>query len=495
MAKFKEDQISKALLAKLYESMTAQPDIDEINEEVLPNDQFIAWCQPGIPFRPEDFLFATRGIGGGEGEGEDVRQRMLLAEEWSQLTNFVPNPSGIYDEESQKKMFDTTSFNQDGVSMVSIYKNILQFSEVATAELDEELKERVKRVRGLLKEVTEVEDLMTGEKKEKIDDSALIKAYRTYEGEYVDEALLYNTKRLNALNSDDAAAVQDFALNAPLYRSKVRSALNKWISTGYKYDVERIYAFLESVTQRDLQLLKAEYQEDLRKAEITNPVNGSTFYWTSLIPASLPFSDGWMNYSFKESEVSEHSEKTTNQWEGSATPSLLKWFKPSTSGETEKEREVKDTSNFSMSFEVAQAMISRPWFAPEFLLSDAWRFSPDMPNLANLTTALSDGEVPPTGSMIAYPTTAIFVRNVQVDFNELHEEESSFKRDIDAGLDIKIGPVKIAGGSYQRGDERTDFESHLTEQGLSVPGLQLIGFKCKLLPKLPNPSPDVENWT
>ncbi|WP_423998684.1 hypothetical protein ACOZ4I_08965 [Haloarcula salina] len=425
----------------------------------------------------------------------------MAAAEWSHLVNFIPNPSGIYDAEQQKKMFDNTAFTQDGASIASIYKNVLQFSEVASAEPTEEQKAQVKRARELLTEVRTEPDLLTGEPQEITDDSRLVKAYDTFRSEYENAVIEYNGKKLASLNAQDALAVQDWMLNGEMYRNKVRRAHDKWVTAGHKHDVEKLWALVDQVTQRSLKLLKADLEDDLEKAEMSNPgAGGETFYWTSLIPSSLPFSEGWSTYDFKQSDTKIHEDKQTNEWEGDAKIPVFGWgFSPKASGKQERyEREV-DTTDFTISFEIAQGMISRPWMSTNFLLSNAWRFGPNMPNLTNLTETLSNGEKPPefSGSMVAFPTTAIFVRNVLVDFAELHEEESQFKRDIDAGLDLSIGPVRLGGGKYKRGDEERTMEKHTTDQGLKIPGMQLIGFKCKLLPKLPNPSPEVpeEQWT
>lgn len=506
-----KETVSQALLAKLYETLTAQPDV---GAEGLPDDRFIAWCSPGLPYEKEDFLFAIRGIGGGEetvGEGgidtaegepggtitagEDVRRRIIAASDWSRLANFIPNSSGIYDDEQQKRMFDTNAFAQDGSSILSVYRNVLDFSEVAASDLSDEQRTRIERFENLLTEIREEEDLLTGETREVIDDSRLVKAYKTYEQEYIDAAMEYNTKRLNALNSSDSAAVQDWALNGNLYRQKVRSAFNRWVAAGKKHQVEQMYAFIDQVSRRNLELLKARLLDSVEKSQINNPVSGEAFYWTSVIPARFAFSEGWQGYSFSQNEVKTHSKSKTNQWDASARIPISAWkIGGGTSGSTERMTESVDTSKFFMSFEVAQVMISRPWFSPEFLKSNGWRFEPDMPNLTNLTERLSDGEIPPSGSMIAYPTAAIFVRDVTLDFAELHKETSSFKRDIEADLGVSIGPFRIGKGSYKRGDEEREFESKVTNEGLEIPGMQLIGFKCKLLPNLPNPSDEVEQW-
>jgi hypothetical protein len=493
MPDFTKDDVSRAFLAKLYAKLTTLPDV-EANPNTLPNDTFIAWCSPGIPFTDRSFDFATHGIGGGTGEGEAVRQRIQFADDWARLVNFLPDPNGIYDQNGMRKLFDNTAFTQDGASMASVYHNVLRFSEVASGELDPETQARLEHFRSLLTQVTHEQDLFTGEMVERVADSPVVTKYYELMGDYLTKARLYNSKRLNALNSADAAAVQDFALHAEDYRMEVRAALGKWESQGRKSDIEKMRAWIQQVTMRDLVLLKQELLDNMERARITNALSGLPFYWTSLIPADLASSDGWTEYTFSHTETDEHREKHTNAWSVNIGVSYG-WFRGSggVNGSMERDERTVNTANFKMQFEVAEAIITRPWCGMEFLLSEAWRFAPTMPNLTHMTQTLSNGERPPAGSLIAVPSTAIFARKVGVDFDELHDTASRYVRDIAANAGLSIGPVNL-GGSYKRHDEEEDMHREQTAEGLKVPGMQLIGFKCRLLPKLPHPSPNVLIW-
>lgn len=493
MSPVPKETVTRAMLAKLYEVLTARPDGDA---DALPANEFIAWCQPGLPFEPEDLDFAVRGIGGGEGEGEDVRRRIARADDWSRLTNFIPNATGVFDVGQQKKMFDTTAFSTDGASIASIYSNVLRFSEVAQGELSDEVKEKLERFRGLLVQVREEEDLISGEKVEVVDDAPAVKKYNELMAEYLDAVMQYNSKRIAALNTDDGLAVQDWALNADNYRMKVRAALGKWESTGKKNDIEAIRAFISQVTMRDLTLLKADLLDKVNKAVMNNPTSGGEYYWTSFIPANLATSTGWQQQSFKHSETHLHESSRTTAFGGNVSLPIGSWFglKGGGSMETEKIEKELNTEDFALTFELAQAVITRGWVGMEFLLSNAWRFAEDMPNLTNLTSTLSDGQVPPSGSLIGIPTAAIFARNLTLDFKELHEESSDFRRDIEANLDLKIGPFNLGGGKFKRGEKEHTMDRKLTEEGLKVPGMQIVGFRCIMLPKLPNPAPNVEKW-
>ena len=507
------------MLAKLYQNLTAGSDVDS----GLPNDRFIAWCM-GIPYEPEDFLFAIRGFGGGEASalseegidvrrtddpdaepgvisgGEDVRRRLLAAASWSRIANFVPDTSGIYDEEQQKKMFDTTAFSQDGRSIVSIYENVLRFSETAAAELTEEQEAKLKRFRGLMTETRTEEDLFTGEVREVEVDSPLMRAYMTYQQEYIEAEMLYNSKRLDALNASDSRAVQDWALNADLYRQRVRAALGRWVSAGYKNQVEGIHAYINQVSQRNLQLLKEDLQDQLRRSKLSDPNTGD-FYPTWVIPPRFAFSSGWTRYKFDQTETNSYSKRSFNHTKGNVTlPIPISSWLVGRGGGGRSVREYEsefDTRGFKLEFEFAQALISRPWMSMDFLLSNAWRFGPNMPNLTNMTQTLSDGEAPPdgpNGSMTAIPTAAIFVRDVTVRFNEMERDFSRFEKDVQAQGGLSLGPIRLIGGSHTDTEVERKHRYNRTTEELEVEGMQLIGFKCRTLPKLPNPSDSVETW-
>jgi hypothetical protein len=66
-----------------------------------------------------------------------------------------------------------------------------------------------------------------------------------------------------------------------------------------------------------------------------------------------------------------------------------------------------------------------------------------------------------------------------------------------AGGALSFGPFYL-GGSYsswqKQGRSESQYHYHYDENGMSVPDMQLIGFKCHINPVSPNPSPDVKEW-
>ncbi len=474
----KDEQLMKSLLGKLYQVLTG-------GDDTAPPDtsNFIAWCTPGIPFQPEDLTFAEKGLAGKT--GDETRKLLAQAADFSRLVNLVPDPSGVYDKQQQ----DTT-YEQQGTLLWNVYSNVLGYSEVASGELTEEQKAKIDKFQKLLRTTKEVKNIVTEEVKQVTVDGPVLEAYNQKMADYLDASTEYNNKRLSALNSDESFIVQDWALNASNYRRRVKAALDAWVSGGYKNEVEQMNAYIDQVTKRDLVLLKRQLQDSFDRAILTDLVSGADFYNTVFIPAGFATGKGWTQFSFTESNVSTYDRSETNAWQAEAS-FKMGLFKAgaSTTGETTSTEQSIDTTGFKMSFDLVQVPISRPWFSPEFLKNSAWRFAE-----GRGMSDLSDGGKPPKGQLVAFPTTAVFVRNILVDFNELHNTESTYSQKITAKANVSYGPFSFSGG-YNRSVGERKFDSKIGAQGLEVPGMQLIALKCSVLPKSPNPSAEITKWS
>src|SRR5262249_37631859 len=146
-----------------------------------------------------------------------------------------------------------------------------------------------------------------------------------------------------------------------------------------------------------------------------------------------------------------------------------------------------NTNNFGLSMAVAQLSLLRNWFDCWFLQSEFWRFKPDTVE-GQRNTILSDGGLPPKGELIAYPVSALFVRNVVITLDELHDETSELVKTFKAGGrgGWGFGALNL-GGSYERNSQETRHTADIAHGKLTVSGLQLVGFLCELMGKSPNP--------
>jgi len=467
------DELLVALLNKLNSILNG-------NDETVPksSDNYIAWCKPGIPFQPEDLQFAVKGINGKD--GNETRDLVRNAAEFSRVVNAIPSSNlitnGIYE--------------QNGSILWDVYKNVLNYSEVAFANLTKDQEEKIKKFRNLFTVTKTVTDIITDEKKEVSEDGPIVKAYKEKMADFNNAALEYNNKRLSALNSDDKLSVQDFTLNASTYRSKVKAALNEWVTNGYKEDVEKMSAFIKQVSEKSLTLLKADLQDKLDKGKMTDPNSGGDFYLSSIYPGNfVNNNNGWTKFTFETANKNTYSKQDHSS---TSVDVGLQWglwsVGASGGGSSDKSLGKMSSNEFSMEFLLTQVPIGRPWMSPEFLMNDAWRWKESMG-----MKPLSDGNNPPNGQMIAYPTTAVFIKDIKIKSSNMDSQSKSIDVAVKGGGSVGWGPFKIGGThSQSHGSKTTNYSVNKNE--LKVEGMQLIAFKCFALPKTPNPSPKITNW-
>jgi hypothetical protein len=532
MAEVLPSQLVTSIMSKLYDVLTNGDDTVPKSE-----DSFFSWATPGIPVAPEDFEFLSQGLtgvvkkkamaemvgvgvaaGGAEASGlaagsleltpalvnqllaQDTTRLYMQAENLARLVDFVPDVTSINNEQFAR----LNVLNNEG-SLSDIYRYVLRMSQVMHTPLDQPTLEKLEKFRKLLNVTKKKKNLIDDSETEVSEPSPLAQAYFDKMAAYESAALEYNARRIDAASATTPQAVHFWSMNANILRNKVKHAMNDWVSNGYKNDYEQIAGFIDQVMQRDMALLKQEYRDDMEKARLTGIASGSDFFYTSLIPGNFATAGGWTQYKFSSADFESHtsSNVSTQKWQAKAAGGYLGIFGGHGGGGSSSSRaEFKssfDSSKVDISFEICQVPICRPWLKQAYLLSKSWRF--DQGNQEAAGKFVSDGGTPPKGLVPAYPTSVIFIRNLRLalgnasgfsDFVSQHTSTSA-----GGGGALAIG-LFHAGGSYNRattkGNTEHNNKSHFDGQELNVPGMQVAGFKCHVLPKSPNPLPGITAW-
>ena len=135
-------------------------------------------------------------------------------------------------------------------------------------------------------------------------------------------------------------------------------------------------------------------------------------------------------------------------------------------------REARDappsTPVIELSVELLKAAIVRPWMDPLVLRSRAWRFSDDREPLSN-------GGVPPSGSLPAYISSIVLARNLRV---ELRRTPRGLQKPGQPIGPCGVGPLSLEGGVVA-----DDCRS------ICAAGPQIVAFICELVPRSPDPDP------
>lgn len=512
------EELMNSVLGKLMDLITS-------GDDVVPKskDNFLTWLTPGTPYHPDDLTFLNEGFTGiykkkegdqtdkptdkektdeGENDSQDVSAEELLAQDssikyqqaeaLSNILNMIPDTSGV----GEGGGFTMNAWNVEN-NLASAYYQTLKFSQVSDIELDEKIKAKIDKLRGLLQTKKIVKDLITDEESEIIVASPMVNLYNDKLQNYLNVALEYNSRRIEALASKNPTAVHYWAINSSLLRNKVLAAKKDWVTNGYKEQYEQIAAFIGQVEGRSMVALKAKYLDDMEKSTLTGQASGADFYYSSLIPGSFIKSDsGWTEFSFDKGDSKSDYKFSKKDTSAKAKASYF-GFGASGGGSSSKTKATSkiDSSKFSMRFKIAQVPIYRPWFNVNFLTSKYWRFDQENPEFKN--DMVSDGNTPPEGMIPAYTTTAIFIKDLHMNFGEFHAF-SEYKKDKISGsgsAGFSFGPFS-AGGSASHSSTKIsrENETHFEKQGISIDGMQLIGFKCHVLQKAPDPNPNIEKW-
>lgn len=479
------NDLGKNFLAQLYTILTGG------DAKVPPSkSNFISWCMPGIPFNAEDFTFAEKGIGGGA-DAEEDRLIVQQASNFSNLIDFIPDVTGVYNGDSQQTIYRT-----DSRRLSKIYGDVLKLSKVTKEELTEEQKAKLEKFRNFLFQTKTVKNIVTDEEEEVTEDGNVLKLYNEMQNLYDDARQEYVSKMsmaAAATGSEGKGILMDWTMNENSYYKKVAHAEKMWISKGYRNEIDQINEYIRQTTQRSLKLWKGELQDLYEKGK-RSTLTGENFYAIQPTPGNFANSGGWTAFTYSSKQETTSSSTKTNKWAGEASG---KYFLFSGSGKAERESSKSTTDEkideFEISFEFTQVLISRPWFYPEFFGSRGWILGDEW-NL-QYNEIPTDGAHPPQGNFIAYPTKALFVRNVKIRSKQFVSSFEEFSKSSSySGKGKKgWGPISFeASASHSNTQGGNEKQVDTTEDTLTVKGMQIIGFVNYLLPKSPNPLEDLE---
>ncbi|MEM7061689.1 MAG: hypothetical protein AAF572_00775 [Cyanobacteria bacterium P01_B01_bin.77] len=514
----KPSAVANAIMAGLYDILTNGDDTVPMSE-----DNFFSWCTPGIPIQAEDFDFLTQGLTGTvreaavdamtiDGEAPELTPELMdqlrasdtgrlymQAESFARLVDFVPDMAT-----GQNGQFARMSVMNNQGTLSERYEYILRMSQVMQSKLPRSTQKKIAKFRDLLTVTKTKKNLIDDSEVEVIEPSPLVQIYNEKMAAYEAATLEYNARRISALSASKPEDVHYWAMNANILRNRVKAAMSDWVSNGYKNDYEAISAFIDQVMRRDMALLKQQYRDDLEKAVISSSVSGSNFYFTSAIPGNFTRATGWTQFTFSSRDYNRYRNSNYNNsaYSGSTKSGFgLFGFNTKAQGSHAQQNYESnmsfDMSKFNLEFKIAQVMISRPWFKTAFLNSQSWRFDQNDP--VAKSEMVSDGGSPPKGMIPAYPTAMIVIKDLKLSLGKSEGSSrflSAHKQSRVSG-GMSFAPLNL-GSSFTAatslGATSSELHSHAEEQGLNVPGMQVIGFKCHVLPKSPNPLPEIEKW-
>ena len=445
---------------------------------------FMSWCEPGVPFWPGELGFATGDLDAGS---------VHDAFAFSRLVDFVPEPGVAYTHERQQR-----SLGVDGASRFSsIYGDVLRSARVVNGEISDEERRKIERLAGLLRTTRIVHDVSTGEPRPVTENGPMLKAYNEKRAAYLAAVLRCNGGRVASLGTGGtlegaaSASCVDGAGGAARaggvdlverYRSQVESGMAAWISIGYRDEVDQINAYIDQVSGRDLVPWRRSLAEMLDGSVITAGSSARRFHHTTPVPAGFVTGNGWTPHTFGCRVVDAGTHLVRRSWR--AGPSSLSGFALAGVGAGGADGAPHPdfaVESFELSLELCPVLISRPWFYPPLLTHRGWTFDQQ----------LSDGGDPPSGRLVGFPETILFARDVRVESADFARAYARYASRAGDRAGFGWGPFWLGGCHFMAGRER-HFQAEVDSHGVTVPGVQIVGFVNHQLGKSPNPAPELD---
>ena len=521
--------LMNGVLGKIYDKLT-EGDPDVVTKS--PDNHF-AWLSVPIPFHESDFDFMTEGFKGvarppvfsplnntmasvenikkpneetenGETDADnqpsntpqvpedqmskedlmaiDVNRKYLQAENIAALLDYIPDVDGM--DSSTINVFSSEG------KISSVYNEVLNHCMVADYEMDAETKAKVEKYKS--KMVTkEYDDIL---EKEVEKPSKMILLYEQKKNAYDAACMEYAEAIANATVGTDESNIHAMSSGGiKVLQSKKDAAERDWIANGYKEQYEHMTNFISHVEGRHMVSLINRYKQDFENGQLT-AVSGSKipFQYTSLIPGSFARTSSWTEFKYTFSDYkSKYKNKSETIGGGAGGGTFLGGASVHASNTKSKKVSERDMENFYLKFQICAVQIHRPYFHKTFLTNTSWKF--DSNDINYKDDLLSDGNIPANGRMPAVTTQCIFIRDLRLHYGKYHSE---FEKNLNK-TDVSVKTRSIfhkSNFNYNNSESSGNRESNSTSNEIKVDGMQLIGFKCNLLSKSPNPNPEIERW-
>ncbi|HEY8610178.1 MAG TPA: hypothetical protein VIL69_02690 [Roseomonas sp.] len=431
----------------------------------MPKDSYISFCSPGIAVDGIDFDF---------GFTAPTSNTTSAASDFSSLVNSIPPTSGRF-LPSDRKLYD-------------VYQMILRDAVLPHVKLSQQEQNILNAARSLLVREVDTIDIATGGVVKKPADTPLFEAYKERETTYLNTALAYKSLQVTLLFDERPQAKTEWALKGPLLEKQVRAAFNSWIPV--RDQVLKALGAIQTIGERGPEVYWSNLKANLDRSIFSTP-EGDQYFLTKYFPGKFwdaAHVTGWSDFTFNHEEVHELNEQSTMDVSGGGSTSFGLWSIGGSASYSEQREYFKgDTTGTSFKVKLTVVPLRRTWFDASVLENRAWKFDPGINK-----SIISDGKAPGSGLMPSYITGMILARDLSIKTDMTSTENEHVATQTKASANVGWGPFSVR-GNYSRTTDRKTHDFVRNAAGIEAPGMQIIGFICQRVQKMPDPD-DTLNW-
>jgi len=384
------ENVGAAILSKIERIFLR--DGDGVDGDPAQPNRFLAFHVPAMPYDPELLELVNGGEGGPTAEA--VSQQRAFAE----LVNMVPEPRALY--------------STSGEATWESYERMLDHGQLARSALSA----------AEQAELGEADALLYAE------DGSLSATYESYLElqrlwEMADERV--RNLKLGIATSDDAAYRESQQAELTAAEAALERAEREWVARGRRFEIEAAIATKIRLGSRALHERWGEREQRFDEGMRDDPDFGS-FYRTGFAPEGIVDDDNaWSAITIDTSEIGGLVAAARSEVRRAADG----WSPDADANQTNVEIE-------RISMRALKLDVTRPWFDPSLFESRFWRLPTHMP-------PASDGASPPTGSLPAYVTGLVLVKDIDITLKPSSAANDRLVRHVTQGKIGLIGPFAV----------------------------------------------------
>lgn len=318
--------------------------------------------------------------------------------------------------------------------------------------------------------------------------TAHFNAYNQYRQLYQDAAKAQNKAYAGAMS--DPLKYSNWPINGKQYQDDVDYTWSQWMGFGFKEEIENALSILAAQGIDPAVALIARAKLKYENSLINFEKVGNIPY-TFIIPSkwySLDEDDGWTQYTQNDMHSESHADSSSSSFSaaGGLNLGFFNIGASASGGQSQSSMDWK-TSNLKISFEYCCADVQRPWLDTTLLRLGNWFLVGNYPKNCISNGNMGQELKTTTNESTFLPsivTSFILVRNLVIYWDEMSQHQDTFESHASGGMAMGIGPF-MCGGSYSRGNKKSNFSFDFQSDGLHIEGVQLIGYVSAITPASP----------
>lgn len=313
-------------------------------------------------------------------------------------------------------------------------------------------------------------------------------AYMQYEDEWKSKVKAWHKAYSDAFTNP--MKLQNWPIDGTLYQDDADQAMDRWVSFGFKEEIENAIATLAAQgTDPAIALISRA------KKRFINSLNEfmsiGELPYTFMLPGSWydkDNDDGWNIYTSDDLHSESHYNESSTSYGGGGGFNIGLWSAGADFEHSQTRTNLNfKTDNLDIEFSYCSVDVIRPWLVASLLNLKNWFLMGDYKknciSTGQMGQELPNRESEPT-FLPSIVTSLVLIKDLKIKWGSWESDQSSFEESTSASAYVGWGPFRVR-GHYDHHGKQQDFECNISSEGIEVPGIQLIGYVSEIVPPCP----------